>query len=390
MTNPRRHPLRHGIGPERRFDLIFEGSIAFMFVAVLVVAATVVFGSADAGLTYPGGPPSATGQAFSAKYWATSPTADAQGVKDPAGGALDFVTTVVTELDGSSATAGYGPPYNETQDASQVIGPFSPTAIAHHLFGLTLPVNTARDFVLAPLTEVVAPYDPAVATAIRTYETAGGSLQEGVAADQLISDRQAGWLSAYTGALAKATISNGIISVSPGPYGPVPILVQAELNIARQGTLDSYLLSNAYQITTDPSKATLFYSDSTLWGTVATAQGISSDQWGVMNELWNFPGQFWLILYAIPYHIPAIADSASADLWVVIVVLLAALIQLLLPWIPGLRDIPRIIPLYKIIYRKHYRDTAQSTLRTHRGDPQPTEGQGPPPAVKVAGDAPKS
>jgi hypothetical protein len=74
-----------------------------------------------------------------------------------------------------------------------------------------------------------------------------------------------------------------------------------------------------------------------------------------MNELWNYPGQFWLILYAIPYHIPAIGGSAAADLWVgTLVVIVGMLLQLLLPWIPGLRDSPRVIPFYKVIFRKSY------------------------------------
>ena len=373
MKRAARQPIRHWTGSERGFDLIFEGAIAAAIVVILVIGATVIFGSADAGLSYPGGPKSATGQAFSARYWATSPMADDQGNVDPNGGAMDFVATVVTELDGSSGTAGYGPPYNETQDASQVIGPFSPTAIAHSLVGLTLPVNTANDFVLAPLSQVVAPYDPAVAVAVHVYESAGGSLQEGVSADQLVSDRQSAWLAAYTTALAKATISNGQITIAPGNYGPVPVLVQAELTMARNGALDNYLLSSSNQIQTDPTKATLFYSDGALWGTIATAQGISGDQWGVMNELWNFPGQFWLILYAIPYHIPSIADSSAADLWVVILVVIAALLQLFLPWIPVLRDIPRAIPLYKVIYRKYYREGQDGLTGKHKGAAPPED-----------------
>ena len=36
------------------------------------------------------------------------------------------------------------------------------------------------------------------------------------------------------------------------------------------------------------------------------------------------------------------------------------LLPLLLPWIPGLRDIPRLIPLYKIIYRKYYEKRSAS------------------------------
>ena len=350
-----KHPIRHWTGPERKYDLIFEGTIGVVIVAVLVVAASVIFGSANGGLTYPGGPPSPAGEAFTATYWATSPTTDDKGHTDPNGGAADFAAAVVTELDGSSATAGYGPPYNETPGASQAIGPVSLAGAAHTIFGLTQPINTANDFVLAPLSQIVAPYNPAVAAALQQYTGAGGSRAEGVAADQLDSAQQTTWLKAYTDALAKGTVENGTITVTPGDYGPVAALVQAELTIARNGSLDGYLHGGAAQINTNPYKATMFYSDGTLWKTVASGQGLTGDQWGVMNELWNYPGQFWLILYAIPYHIPAIASSASADLWVgTLIVILGMLLQLFLPWVPGLRDIPRMIPLHKIIYRGYY------------------------------------
>ncbi|MEO6879817.1 MAG: hypothetical protein ABI181_02565 [Mycobacteriaceae bacterium] len=349
------HPIRHWTGPERKYDLIFEGTVGVVIVAVLVVAASIVFGSADGGLTYPGGPPSKAGDSFSAKYWASSPTTDDKGHTDPNGGAADFATTVVTELDGSSATAGYGPPYNNTPGASQSIAHVSLAGTAHAIFGLTQPINTAHDFVLAPLTQIVAPYNRSVATALQQYTASGGNLTEGVAADQLDSAQQTTWLKAYTAALAKGTVENGKITVARGSYGPVPALVQAELTIALNGSLDGYLRGGAAQINTNPYKATIFYSDGTLWSTVALGQGLTGDQWGVMNELWNFPGQFWLVLYAIPYHIPAIASSASADLWVgTLIVIVGMLLQLLLPWVPGLRDIPRLIPFYKIIYRKYY------------------------------------
>lgn len=352
-------PVRQWTGPERGFDLIFEGTVAVLVVAGLVVVAALIFGSADGGLTYPGGPASKPGDAFSARYWATSPTTD-KGTTDPDGGARDFVTTVVTELDGSSGTAGYGPPFNATPGAAAKIGPVSPAEVAHSLFGLTQPINTANDFVLAPLTQLVAPYDPRVAAAVTAYEAAGGSRSPGVAVDQLVSDQQAKWLKAYTDALAKGSVLNGQVTVAPGDYGPVPTLVQAELGIARSGALDGFLRNTPNQLDTNPFKATMFFSDGTLWSTVATGQGLTGDQWGVMNELWNYPGQFWLILYAIPYHIPAIGSSAAADLWVgTIIVIVGMLLQLLLPWIPGLRDIPRALPLYKIIYRRYHEATAR-------------------------------
>jgi hypothetical protein len=351
---PRRHPIRHWTGPERKFDLLFEGTIGIVVVSVLVVAASIIFGSANGGLNYPGGPPSQPGDAFTARYWVTSPTTDDQGQTDSNGGAADFATTVVAELAGTSETAGYGPPFNESA-GSPAIGPVSLTRAAHAVVGLTQPINSANDFVIAPLKQIVAPYDPTVAAAITQYTAAGGSLAEGAAADQLVSDQQTRWLTAYSDALAHGTIDDGKITVSPGDYGPVPALVQAELTIAQNGSLDGYLHSSANQINTNPFKATMFYGDGKVWSTVADGQGLTGDKWGVMNELWNYPGQFWLILYAIPYHIPAIASSPAADLWVgTLIVIVGMLLQLLLPWVPGLRDIPRLIPLYKVIYRRHY------------------------------------
>ena len=58
----KRHPLATWQGPERRYDLIAEGTIAVIFVAVLCVAAAIVWGSPDGGLTYPKGPPSPAGE----------------------------------------------------------------------------------------------------------------------------------------------------------------------------------------------------------------------------------------------------------------------------------------------------------------------------------------
>ena len=55
-------------------------------------------------------------------------------------------TTAVSELDGSSGTATYGPPYNHNSDGQHM-------AFIHlqKWFGVSHPINTAQDFVLAPL-----------------------------------------------------------------------------------------------------------------------------------------------------------------------------------------------------------------------------------------------
>jgi hypothetical protein len=138
-------------------------------VAVLCVVAAVVWGSPDGGLTYPKGPSSPAGQAFSARYWDTN---------DPS----DLAQTAVTELDGTSTTATYGPPFNTTTGASQEIIGIKPAEITKSIFGLTLPVNTASDFVLAPVSQLVAPYNPLVAAAVSRYKAAGGDLSPGAAA----------------------------------------------------------------------------------------------------------------------------------------------------------------------------------------------------------------
>ena len=105
-TRARRHPLRTWQGPERQYDLITEGTIAVIIVAVLCIIAAVLWGSPDGGLTYPKGPHSPAGQAFSARYW---------DANDPS----DLAQTTVQELLGATGTAGYGPPFNTTTGASQ-------------------------------------------------------------------------------------------------------------------------------------------------------------------------------------------------------------------------------------------------------------------------------
>jgi hypothetical protein len=342
----RRHPLSTWQGPERRYDLIAEGMIAVVFVAVLCVAATIVWGSPDGGLTIPKGPPSPAGQAFSARYWDTN---------DPS----DLAQTAVQELAGGTHTAGYGPPFNQTTGASQGIIGIKPAEIAKSIFGLTLPINTANDLVLAPVSQLLAPYNPLVAAAISRYKAAGGDLAPGVAAPQLVSSQQATWLSNYAKALAKpsAKFTPTSVTVPPGNYGPVPVIIRAELTIAHNGSLDGYFQGSQQQMNTNTYQATMFFSDGTLWANIATAQGIAGSQWGVMNELWNFPGQVWLWLYAGMYQIPALNPSTNANLDLdvgLLMIVFGFLLPMFAPWIPGINRIPRWIPFYKIIYRKYY------------------------------------
>jgi hypothetical protein len=331
-------------GPERSYDLLVEGTIAVIFVAVVSIVAAIIWGSPDAGLTYPGGPKSPAGTAFSAQYWDKN---------DPA----DLATTAVAELQGTSTTAGYGPPFT-TSGAAQEVAGIQPAVIAKYIFGLTLPINTANDFVLAPVSQISAPYSPSVARAIDTYRAAGGDFAPGAAAANLASPRQLTWLGNFAKALSvkSAKITATSIQVPPGNYGPVPVIITAELQAAHNGSLDGYFERSQQQLSTNNYKATMFFSDGTLWSTIAMGQGIAGSQWGVMNEVWNFPGQVWLWLYSGMYQPPALAsNNANLDLDVgLLMIALGFLLPLFAPWIPGINRIPRLIPFYKIIYRRYY------------------------------------
>ena len=74
----------------------------------------------------------------------------------------------------------------------------------------------------------------------------------------------------------------------------------------------------------------------------------------MMNETGQYPGQAWLWLYTFWYQIPPYNTSASGDflVWGTMMILTALLI--LVPFIPGLRSIPRRLKIYRIIWREHY------------------------------------
>ena len=292
-------------------------------------------------------------------------------------------------------TAGYGPPFNQTTGASQEFIGIKPAEIAKFIFGLTLPINTANDFVLAPVSQLAAPFNPVVAAAVSRYKAAGGDLSPGAAADQVASSQQTTWLNNYAKALAassaKFTPTSIAVPVGKGNpsilYGPVPFIITAELVIANNGSLDGYFQGSQQQLSTNTTMATMFFSDGTLWETIAEAQGVAGDQWGVMNELWNYPGQVWLWLYSGMYQIPALnpSNNANLDLDVgLLMILFGFLLPMFAPWIPVINRIPRWIPLYKIIYRQYYASMA--------GGPPPAEVSSepapPPPAPPDGSPAP--
>ena len=114
-----------------------------------------------------------------------------------------------------------------------------------------------------------------------------------------------------------------------------------ELTMARSGALDADLLANRSFYGTNFTKPLLFMGDGTYFEDKATAMHLSGDQWGVMNETGSYPGQPWLWLYTLWYYVPGFSASANVDMIAVYLTGLATILLLLIPFIPGLRDIPR-------------------------------------------------
>ena len=296
-------------GPWRSYDIVKEGVIAIVVVSVLTVALAVIFGSPD-------------DKAITVQSWSKAAP-------------NDFVATAVTELGGTSGTATYGAPYNHTPDAAQKIGPVS----LQHIAGVTIPVDTAKNFVLGPLSSV--PGEEDLTAAINQWQSAS-------------TDQQQAWTTAYSDALAKAPDGDPS-KVAAGDYGPVPVLTNRLLALAQSGGLDGALLLGGTFYRTDYTKPLLLLADGSYLEDQARAQHLGGDQWGMMNETGRYPGQAWLWLYTFWYQVKPFSTSGNADALVWGVMAVLSLGFVLLPFIPGLRSLPRHLGVHRLIWRDYYR-----------------------------------
>jgi len=321
-------------GAYEPYDLAKEFLIAFVVVCILVAGLAVLFGSPD-------------DTPVTVKSWSRA-------------NAVDFAQTAITELDGSSGTAGYGPPYN-LNGTAQSIGPLAPAK----WLGVHHPIDTANDYVLGPLSTL--PNQPQVQAAVQEYKAAS-------------PDQQAKWNAAYEKAVANATFVDGKLVVPPGDYGPVATLIAAETAMARSGALDGALLSSRQFYGTDYTKPLLFIADGQYLANLASDQHLAGDQWGMMNETGQYPGQAWLWLYTLWYQVPPMKTSSNADLQVFSLMIILTTLLALVPFIPGLRSVPRWTRIYRLIWRNHYREVeGGSGSGGTSGSPPQVEAQTPEP-----------
>lgn len=298
-------------GKYSRYDIIKEGTIAMTVVVLLTLVFSVVFSSPDE-------------KPLTLESWArSSPT--------------DFVATATSELAGTSVAASYGYPYNTVPGSGQKLGPIA----LPDIFGVTIPVDPANDFVLKPLSTDLN--DPSLANALRAYQASSSS-------------QKTTWLANYSKALDSATVSNGVVKVSSGKYGSLPAMMNSLLTMATSGGLDTSLVSGNGFYGTDYTKPLLFLADSQYMAGIAQKDHFLATQWGMMNETGNFPGQAWLWLYTFFYQIKPFSSSGNADVmvWATMIVLSGVLFAV--PFIPGLRSVPKMTRLYRLIWKDYYRE----------------------------------
>jgi Cytochrome b(N-terminal)/b6/petB len=301
-------------GRMRRYDLVKEFVVGLTVISVLTLGLSALFSSPDV-------------KSIRLQDWASAAPSD-------------FVATASAELDGSSGTAGYGAPYVDISGAGQHMGPIRLQEWA----GVRIPVNAAQDFVIGPLRTVPSP-SATLRDALTSWSSA-------------TSRQQVAWASAYTEALGTAPDGDPA-KVEPGDYGPVPALTSALLRQARSGALDGALALGSRFYQTNYTKSVLFLADGTYLEDKARAEHLGGDQSGMMNETGSYPGQEWLWLYTFWYQIKPFSDEsnawgANADAIIWTIVMLLSLGLVLLPYIPGLRSIPRWVPVHRLIWRQWY------------------------------------
>ncbi|WP_304606052.1 hypothetical protein [Actinotalea lenta] len=307
-------------GPKRHYDILREGLIALLVVGVVVVGLASFLGSPD-------------DPAMTFKAWATDMP-------------QDFYDTTVSELAGTSESATYGPPYN-TGGTGQNLGPVN----LQTAMGVRIPVDPATDFVITPLQSQAQPGD--VSAALSRWAAA-------------TADQRTAWTTAYDNALNDPAAGGDPTKVASGDYGPVPTLASGLEAMAASGALDGILAAPGNFYSTDNTKQILFMGDGGYLDAAASATHLQGNQWGMMNETGSYPGQQWLAPFSFWYQLPFFnseADSglaatltANGDIYIMAIVVVFTLVVMLLPFIPGLRELPRVLGLHRLVWRRYYRD----------------------------------
>lgn len=244
-----------------------------------------------------------------------------------------FETTAMGDLSGTGAIASYGPPYNN--------GTGSVQSGLQSAMGVLYPVNAKVDFVLKPLS-MEAQIDPSLTGVLNTFNSSSAAQQQT-------------WETNYTKALQSATVVNGNVVVAPGNYGPVQPMMAAFLNLGKSGMLTGALDRSKGDYAFNNMNSLLFVQGDAMH-LAAKKLSLLGEQWGIIHEEQvPYPGPWWMTLVTGIYQIPIIANAAAADALALASGLAIFVVLLLVPWIPGLNKLPRLLGVYRLIWREYYK-----------------------------------
>ncbi len=219
-------------------------------------------------------------------------------------------------------------------------------------------------FVLNPLRQAAPLLGSAVQQAITTYDAASAPQQQT-------------WVSNYAKALDTITpaggdsLSEGItspdfskIDTLKGDFGPVPVLLKANVQLAQNGYLEQYLQAinpgHSYHLTN------IWLYDHPQMLNAAVAQGLTDDQWGMVKERGFSVGPWYLAIPAV-FHV-YFPGGVTGPGFIVWNLLFAAFLLFFIPLVPGVRDIPKYLKLYRFIYRYPVKgDFEDPALRERHG-----------------------
>jgi hypothetical protein len=201
-------------------------------------------------------------------------------------------------------------------------------------------------FVINPVSDFASLLGPQVAGATAAWRAAS-------------PDQQRTWAAAYDKALGTITPqADTAMGGTPSPdyskvarlqgdFGPVPQLVSTAVTLARDGHLDHDLLS------VDPGHAfhlvNIWLYDHPAMLNQASANGLTDDQWGMIKERGFAVGPWYLIIPNI-VHVKFPHGSTGGP-FVAWNLAIAAFFMLGLTLIPGVRDLPKHLRLYRLMYR---------------------------------------
>ena len=213
-----------------------------------------------------------------------------------------------------------------------------------------MPGTPAETFVVAPVRSYHHLLGTAVVQAVADYDRATRAQQTAWAANYHEA------LDGITPMASQSEMGAMAVVQSPdytkidtltGDFGPVPTIVKADLELAQGGYLEQYLggISAGHAL----HLVNICLYDHPAMLNDATANGLTDDQWGMVKERGFAVGPWFLIIPALIHvKLPGGSSGTGFALWNL---LFALVLILALPLIPGLRDLPRRLRLYRLIYR---------------------------------------